>query len=186
MSPLLGHDQPTNYSTSECNSYLRELHQKKYKENLENWGGGIVLRPIKPIYMNKNLKFASAFLGLFFVLSCTKTSAPVPGEKNMTTAIKKENYTTANSENSRYGSEAVLLNRGENVNTDLASFFRSYDTNILKSFRYEIAGPMMADENPANVQYMINKNAELINILSLINPVSFSSEEMSVNDEIVS
>lgn len=135
--------------------------------------------------MNKNLKFASAFLGLFFVLSCTKTSAPVPGEKNMTTAIKKENYTTANSENSRYGSEAVLLNRGENVNTDLASFFRSYDTNILKSFRYEIAGPMMADENPANVQYMINKNAELINILSLINPVSFSSNEMSSNDDIV-
>ncbi|MBK7432745.1 MAG: hypothetical protein IPI66_01885 [Chitinophagaceae bacterium] len=62
----------------------------------------------------------------------------------------------------------------------LRTFFTSYDTAILRAiFTRVVVENVSADPN---IQYMINKNRELMTILSSINPVSYNQEQMNAAD----
>ena len=66
----------------------------------------------------------------------------------------------------------------------LYDFFKSYDTAIFRA----IIKPVIYEGSKSgnsNVQYMVDKNRELIGILSELHPVSYNPDEMNPNDEFI-
>lgn len=73
-----------------------------------------------------------------------------------------------------------------NENNSLESFFKSYDTAILKRI---ISIIPIEDEqarlSDSDLQYVIGKNTELINILGSMRPNTYNQNQMNMQDEMI-
>lgn len=73
------------------------------------------------------------------------------------------------------------LGTKKNAIARLYNFFKSYDTVKLKAVMTLEVG---LTNNP-NIQYMVDKNRELIGILSAVNPVCYNPEQMNPADDVI-
>lgn len=67
----------------------------------------------------------------------------------------------------------------------LYNFFKSYDRAILRAIIRPVVFEFESSSNNSNIQYMVDKNRELIGILSSLNPVTYNPEDMNPNDEMI-
>lgn len=137
------------------------------------------------------MKTGCLLLALFLVVGCSKTSSPeLSTAGNLTETFETERNPgnpdiSSGPFTSRKSSKVV--NNPSFVGTDLVAFFQSYDTSVLKAILIPPVEDMMMQSNPdsSNIEYMENKNVELINILSTIHPESYNSNEMNPGDEMI-
>ncbi|MEJ7625531.1 MAG: hypothetical protein WKF35_01615 [Ferruginibacter sp.] len=104
------------------------------------------------------------FIILLLLFSFGKSYSVNPNEKKKITPLCE--------------TRALAMNR-------LSDFFKSYDTTILKVL-FSIPSDETNNQttNP-NIEYMINKNRELISILSSINPDVYKPENLNVSDDLI-
>jgi hypothetical protein len=124
------------------------------------------------------MKFPGLFVALFLFIGCSKTFSPELNEEKELNQVQGNKVSNENA-----GEKTVEKQNFSSTNLEI--FFKSYDTNVLKSFIYVIDEPIQANASGSNVQYMIKKNVELINTLSLIHPSSFTPGEINPDDDLL-
>lgn len=128
---------------------------------------------------------------LSLLVSCSKNSLENKNISMPLNAVKTNDNSLPNSSNVNSNVTTTAFSskglRNEALtNTSLHDFFLTYDTSVLRSFLIIIAEGeynLYSNASESNIEYMVNKNSELITILQNINPVTYSG--MNPNDDMV-